>query len=104
MIVKEYAKHFYKSKQWHDCRKAFISERTIIDGGLCQRCHERMGYIVHHKIHITPQNINNPDITLNFDNLEYVCHDCHNKEHFGEKMRVNFDSEGKVLPPDSENF
>lgn len=97
--MKDYARHFYKSKQWQKCRQTFISERIIIDGGLCQRCHTAPGYIVHHKIHITPQNINNPSITLNFQNLEYVCHECHNNEHFGQKMRVKFDSAGSVIPP-----
>lgn len=53
--------------------------------GLCERCKARgiykPGYIVHHKEYITPGNISNPNITLNLDNLEYVCEDCHNKEH-----------------------
>lgn len=97
--MKDYAKKFYKSKKWQKCRQAFINSRTMIDGGLCQHCHAAPGYIVHHKVHITPQTINNPDITLNHDNLEFVCHECHNKEHLGEKMRVKFDVEGKVIPP-----
>lgn len=42
------------------------------------------GYIVHHKCYIDTTNIYNPDITLNFDNLELLCLDCHNKEHFSK--------------------
>lgn len=33
----------------------------------------RPGAIVHHKEHLTPQNINDPDITLSEDNLELLC-------------------------------
>ena len=102
--MKEYAKQFYKSRKWKHCRESFIAERMAIDGGLCQHCRTAPGYIVHHKIHITPQNINNPDITLNWGYLEYVCRECHNKEHFGEAMRVNFDFDGKVIPPDNEKL
>ncbi|MBQ5566089.1 MAG: HNH endonuclease [Clostridia bacterium] len=98
-MMKDYAKQFYKSKKWQKCRQSFIESRKGIDGGLCQHCHSNYGYIVHHKVHITPQNINNPDVTLNFDNLEFVCHECHNKEHFGEKMRVKFSPDGRILPP-----
>jgi hypothetical protein len=46
----------------------------------CERCGAAAN-VVHHKIYITPLNINDPDITLNFDNLEALCHNCHNKEH-----------------------
>lgn len=102
--MKDFAKKFYKSKRWQSCRAAFIAERVMIDGGLCQHCHERMGYIVHHKIHLTPQNIHDPEIALSHQNLEYVCHDCHNSEHFGKKMRVKFDSDGKPIPPYDEKI
>jgi len=98
ITMQDFAKEFYHSKRWHDCRKAFIAERRIIDGGLCQHCHSAPGYIVHHKIHLTPQNIGNADIALAFSNLEYVCHECHNIEHFGRKMRVSFSADGKPLP------
>lgn len=97
--MQEFAKTFYRSKKWQSCRAAFIEERRTIDGGLCQRCHERMGYIVHHRIHLTPQNIDEPSVSLTFANLEFLCHECHNDEHFGRKMRVSFTSDGKVIPP-----
>ena len=60
--------------------------------GLCERCLGKgryiPGYIVHHKILLTTQNINNPNITLNHEHLEYVCLDCHNKEHHGSGVEV----------------
>ena len=76
-MAKAFAKSFYKSKRWQDCRQSFIAERMLVDGGLCQLCKERHGFIVHHKIMINESNINNPDVTLNYDNLLYVCKKCH---------------------------
>ena len=74
--MKPWAEKFYKSKAWKKTRKAYYISKY----GLCERC-GRPGDIVHHKIHLNPSNINDPNITLNFDNLELVCQDCHNKEH-----------------------
>ena len=52
---------------------------------LCERCMQEGRYkpaeIVHHKVYLTPENINNPAITLNWDNLEALCRDCHEAEH-----------------------
>lgn len=84
-MAKEFAKAFYKSRAWQECRQAFI----IASGGLCNRCAARglivPGYIVHHKIILTPDNINDPNVALNFDNLEYLCHACHDAEHLNKK-------------------
>ena len=60
------------------------------------------GYIVHHKVLLTPMNINNPDVTLNWKHLEYVCQDCHNKEHHGNGEGVTaegliFDEYGELV-------
>ena len=65
---------------------------------MCERCRERPGYIVHHKIAITPANINDPDVSLSFRNFEYVCQECHNKAHGKDKPepRVMFTEDGDV--------
>ena len=67
--------------------------------GLCERCWAkgivRHGDTVHHKIHLTPANINDPEITLNPDNLELLCRDCHAEEHASEK-RYFVDEQGRV--------
>ena len=80
-MAKKWARPFYNSKAWQDCREAYIAEVN----GLCERCLEedevKPGYIVHHIEHLTSSNINNPEVTLNFDNLEYVCKECHDEEH-----------------------
>ena len=36
---------------------------------------------MHHIIELTPDNINNPSISLNPRNLMLLCNDCHNKLH-----------------------
>lgn len=48
------------------------------------------GDIVHHKNHIRVDNIYDPEVTINFENLELLCIDCHNKEHIW-----NFTDEGQ---------
>ena len=80
-MAQAYTNGFYTSTAWFKCRASFISKRKAIDGGMCQRCGKELGVIVHHKRHITPQNIDDPNITLNHDNLEYVCHSCHDIIH-----------------------
>lgn len=86
----EETKGFYKTSAWLKCRAAYI--KSV--GGLCERCLARgeikPGYIVHHKVHLNPWNITDTSITLNWDNLEYLCLDCHNKEHFKEKVKPRF--------------
>jgi len=83
-MAKEYTGGFYKSKAWIDCRSAYIAERIKADGGVCEMCHDRLGFIVHHKVHITPLNIGDANITLSHDNLMYVCHQCHDAIHYAD--------------------
>ena len=78
-MAKDFAKKFYMGKAWKKCRQSYIAERIRIDGGMCEECHKNIGYIIHHKVALTPQNIDNPDITLSSENLEYVCKDCHDR-------------------------
>ena len=83
-MAQSFAKQFYNSKAWQDCREAYI----ISVNGLCERCLKHgnftPGYIVHHKILLTAQNINDPNISLNHEHLEYQCLYCHNQEHGNE--------------------
>lgn len=98
-MAKKFAKKFYNSKAWKNVRYAYIVERINIDGGMCEHCHERMGYIVDHKIELTPDNINDTDISLNSDNFQYLCLECHNKKTFQKNFAGEFDEDGQPLPP-----
>lgn len=97
-MAKEWAKPFYNSKAWKQTRKAFISYRVSIDGGMCEHCKEQVGYIVDHIEEITPESINDPNITLNHSNFQYLCLTCHNVKTFGEREeeRYFFDSNGLI--------
>lgn len=101
-VARDFAKPFYDSAAWQKCRAAFIAGRVAIDGGMCQRCGQELGYIVHHLEWLTPENIMDPDVALNHENLEYVCHTCHNKIEQGEEEpRYRFTPNGQVeaYPP-----
>lgn len=93
--MKEYAESFYKSKTWQECRNAYA--KSV--GGLCEECRRKgiikAGEIVHHRTWITPDNINDPDITLNWDNLRLLCRECHAEVHKGLK-RYKVDELGRV--------
>ena len=92
----EQQRAFYHSAAWQKCRAAYIA----YVGGLCERCKMKgiikPGYIVHHKEYITLDNINDPSILLNHDNLEYLCFDCHQREHFPKQRRFTVDDFGNV--------
>lgn len=97
-MAKPWAKQFYHSKRWLSCRASYIAERINIDGGMCERCGSVPGYIVDHKEELTPDNINNPEISLNHKNFQYLCLDCHNKKTFKKHSAGLFDDEGQPIP------
>jgi len=97
MPMREFAERFYKSGKWQRVEKAY--KKSV--GGLCERCLKHdlitIGEIVHHKIHITPQNIGDPSITMSFDNLELLCRTCHGEVHRrSAPKRYLVDADGKV--------
>lgn len=101
-MAKEWAKRFYNSKRWERCRDGYISERRAIDGGLCECCREKLGYIVHHKIILTPENILDPETSLNWEHLSFECKDCHDQHEghgVGSKSELVcvFDDEGNPI-------
>ena len=99
-MAKTWAKPFYNSPAWRNARESYISYRLSVDGGMCEVCHKQLGYIVHHKIALTPLNINDPTISLNRNNLRYECKACHDREeghYIGGKEYIPaccFDSNG----------
>lgn len=99
--MRDFAERFYDGKAWRGCRAAYIAERRRIDGGLCERCHDKLGLIVHHKVMLTEDNIGDPEIALNHELLEYLCLDCHNMEpgHWAPSgaRKCIFDENGDVV-------
>lgn len=91
----EATKRFYWSKKWKKVQANYKKQA----GGLCERCLKRglyvPGVIVHHKIHITPENMSDDSITCNPDNLELVCRDCHALLHKTQR-RYKLDDLGRV--------
>ena len=91
--MREFAKAFYKSKAWQRCRDGYAASV----GGLCEDCLAkglyRPGEIVHHMTELTPDNINDPAVSLSWSNLRLLCRDCHAKRH-GARRRYRVD-----LPP-----
>ena len=113
--MKEYARRFYTSKTWKRCRKEYLKSVSY----LCERCYAKgilnPAKVVHHKRYITPDNIGDPDVTLNHNNLEALCWKCHDEEHAhtydhrtqrGDKSRFKVDEFGNVIikEDDSNNF
>ena len=81
-MAREFAKKFYHSKEWKRIRDIAFER----DKGLCQKCliekgEHVPGEEVHHIIWLRPSNINDPNITLNLDNLITLCKDCHINLH-----------------------
>ena len=99
-MAREFARRFYKSKAWNKCREAVMQR----DHRLCVEC-GAPGEEVHHIEHLTPNNINDPNVTLNMDNLKTLCRDCHHKihkrnqytQHSSLREGVAFDSNGNLI-------
>lgn len=103
-----FAHRFYHSKSWQDVR-AFVMNRAH---GLCERCLEngevKPADVVHHRIPLSPANMDDPKIALDPENLIALCDECHTEVHqrlgigalngrSEEKPRVGFDKEGNVV-------
>lgn len=71
---------------------------------MCERCLTRglitPGEEVHHKTPLTTDNISDPNVTLNFDNLMLLCDTCHKQIHQelrSRSRRWTADSDGKIF-------
>ena len=95
-VMQEYAKTFYKSAAWKHTRAAYL--KSV--GGLCERCRAKglivPAEIIHHKVYISPDNITDTSVTLDWANLEAVCRGCHAEEHTGVIKRFEVDALGRV--------
>ena len=90
---------FYHTAAWKKCRDTYAASV----GNICERCASRgiirPGYLVHPRTYLDADNINNPSILLSWDNLELLCLDCHNQEHYGDDTarRYQVDADGKII-------
>lgn len=102
---------FYKSKAWNRVRLNIWRKQYC----LCNRCgkpvyvkglsddipeDKRVKGIVHHKEYLNESNVYDDYITLDENNLEGLCIDCHNKEHNDPGILrdgYEFDDNGNII-------
>lgn len=100
-MAREFAKAFYKSKLWQTTRMRAL----IRDGFTCRICGARATAVDHIK-ELTPENITDPNVSLNLDNLQSLCHDCHTVKTLEDKGVLlkdcdddfYFDADGNLSP------
>ena len=85
---------FYHTKEWEKFREIVIAERMtdeglILDEVTGKPITKRYDIILHHKIHLTEENVNDRNISLNPENIQIVSHRTHNLIHekFGYKRK-----------------
>lgn len=85
---------FYRSREWEDFRKIIIAQRTHADGFVYDEITNKPiviagDIIIHHKIPLTLDNVNDFNISLNPDNVQIVSFKTHNDIHdrFGTYTR-----------------
>ena len=96
---------FYNTIAWQNCREAYMKKV----GGLCELCLKQGIYkpaeLIHHKIEITTKNMDDPGITLNFNNLMALCREHHAEVHAetymrrfaNQSRRYYFDENGRCI-------
>ena len=84
--------NFYKSDTWKVAREIKIRQVN----GRCERCN-CIGQEVHHKKRLNIDNVNDTSVSINPDNLELLCRDCHNKEHKRFSAENRFDNDGNLI-------
>ena len=98
-MAKDFSRSFYNSQSWKNCRDSYMESVNH----LCERCLSqgilKPAAIVHHKIELTPDNVKNPNITLNHNNLQAVCRECHEAIHNNHKRKRRYDilEDGSVI-------
>lgn len=103
-MAREFAKAFYSSKAWQDCRNEYMKRAHY----LCEDCLAKGIYkpaaIVHHIEELTPFNIHRPEIATGFDNLRAVCRECHDEHHENRGRWAKVNDARRKAKRDSERF
>lgn len=88
---------FYKSQEWKKLLNVLKMERVDADGNLiCQHCGKPItrayDAIGHHTVFLTEENVNDSNVGLNPELIQFVHHRCHNRIHekFGWKRKEIF--------------
>lgn len=98
---------FYNSKVWQDVRQTILMR----DKYLCQHCKVSPASEVHHIKHLTENNVDDPNVSLNPDNLVSLCWKCHREQHkaddgkgrlMQESNPYTFDSNGMLIPKENK--
>lgn len=108
---------FYNSAAWNKVRKTVWLKQNL----LCAICNKpvyvdgiseylpkekRRTGIVHHKVFLNNSNIYDINVTLNIDNLEGVCKECHEKIHNQSdiiRSDLMFDEDGNIVLKKKDN-
>lgn len=91
------AKKIYRGSRWKNHVRPTYLESVDF---LCERCRD-IAKVVHHKIYLNNDNIDDEEIVYGFNNLEALCQDCHNREHHytsvGYSNEIVVDDKGNVF-------
>ena len=72
---------FYNSRIWRNFSKLL----KIQNNYMCDKCNNVVlstkKLISHHKIELTEDNVDDDNISLNKNNIDIICYDCHNRVH-----------------------
>lgn len=88
---------FYTGKEWRQFRQAIIAERTNADDGFLYDEYNgkpilhSYDIILHHKIELTLDNVNDRSISLNPENIMVVSMKSHNEIHKRWGGRIKLD-------------
>ena len=83
---------FYRSNEWKLARALKIAATD----GLCEKC-GKVGEEVHHIKHLTQDNVSDPEVSINQENLILLCKDCHNEIHGRFSKATKFDKDGNYV-------
>lgn len=100
-MAKKFSEKIYSSQKWKRLRKQ-IAESNFYICQMCGRPFSSDDIIIHHITHINQDNVDDPNVTFNSDNLCCVCRSCHAKIHRDDYRKkrgrnILFDADGNII-------